>query len=158
MKFQTTSIRMLCIMPAAVVYLMTANVQAQTATTPPYNTPDPTGSMDSRDSLENGGTTSDMKPGLLKPGTTDDATSSTPGDNRAFDGLDSDHDGFVSKLEGQQGGISDYSANDRNGDGRLDQDEFDTGNASTRSITPANPPSGMDSDNSRSSSTHRDAP
>jgi Ca2+-binding EF-hand superfamily protein len=57
-----------------------------------------------------------------------DANATSPStmsrDKGAFDALDTNKDGYISKSEAQQSGIPDYSAADRNGDGRLDQNEY----------------------------------
>src|SRR4249920_722571 len=54
------------------------------------------------------------------------ATSSTQRDKAAFSAMDANHDGYVSKSEAQQAGLGDYSVADKNGDGRLDSNEFAT--------------------------------
>jgi EF hand len=149
MKFQMKSIRKFSLAPAAALCLITVIVQAGPvpSATPPSNVPPEVTSprpMDSRANPENEGTPGDQDSGA-------DSTKSMPGDERAFDALDSNHDGFISKLEGQQGGIFNYSDADRNGDGRLDHDEFGTKKAGTRSVDPTKPLSGADSRNSAAS-------
>lgn len=173
MNFQKKSIRILSMAPAAALFLMATIVHAEPApsTTPPSTMPqphtapestgptsspqdlDPTGSMSSSNDMDTTGVT---KPGISKP----DSGSSTamPRDAHSFDALDSNHDGFLSRLEGEHGGMSDYSDVDRNGDGQLDQEEFGAGNASPRTVTPAEPLSDTDSSNSESSSTNRTTP
>jgi hypothetical protein len=63
-------------------------------------------------------------------------------DKAVFDALDTNHDGYISQSEAQQGGIPDYSAADLNGDGKLDQNEYSMGaknssdsNSSTSSMS-----------------------
>ena len=52
-------------------------------------------------------------------------------DKAAFSAADTNHDGYISKTEAQQAGLSDYSVADKNGDGRLDANEFATANIDT---------------------------
>jgi len=52
-------------------------------------------------------------------------------DKAAFSAADTNHDGYISKTEAQQAGMSDYSVADKNGDGRLDANEFATANVDT---------------------------
>ena len=56
---------------------------------------------------------------------TSSATSSTMARDQAeFSAMDTNHDGYVSKSEAQQGKMPDFGNADRNGDGRLDTNEF----------------------------------
>ena len=59
---------------------------------------------------------------------TSNATSSSTitRDKAAFNAADANHDGYISKSEAQAAGMTDYSVADKNGDGRLDANEFAT--------------------------------
>ena len=45
---------------------------------------------------------------------TSNTTSMTPPDKAEFNALDTNHDGYVSRAEAEQGGMADYSGVDRN--------------------------------------------
>ena len=57
--------------------------------------------------------------------TTTSTTSSKTMDKSAFDKLDTNKDGYLTKMEADQAGtVANFTSADRNGDGRLDPTEF----------------------------------
>jgi Ca2+-binding EF-hand superfamily protein len=62
-------------------------------------------------------------------------TTTTTREKPAFSAADTNHDGYISRSEAQQAGLTDYSMADKNADGRLDADEFAAVAGSTHSST-----------------------
>ena len=84
-----------------------------------------------------------------------DATATTSTREKpTFLDADTNRDGYVSRNEAQQAGVSDYSYADKNADGLLDADEFDA--ASSDSLL--SPSEDSSSDSSSASSSVLDEP
>jgi Ca2+-binding EF-hand superfamily protein len=62
-------------------------------------------------------------------------TTTTTREKPTFSAADTNHDGYISRSEAQQAGLTDYSMADKNADGRLDADEFAAVASSTHSTT-----------------------
>lgn len=82
--------------------------------------------------------------------TTTTTTSSKSMNKGAFDALDTNKDGYLTKMEAEQGGtVKNFTSADRNGDGRLDPTEYaavqktsmssDSSMSQSHSVTSTNP-------------------
>jgi hypothetical protein len=85
------------------------------------------GAVMANDMTPSGSASTGAEPGTTRQETSTitSSTTSKSMSKSAFDALDTNKDGYLTKMEAEQGGtMNNFTAADHNGDGRLDPDEY----------------------------------